>query len=208
MSARVGVIACGALAVHVRRIAKRRGWDLDVVPVPALLHNRPERIAPAVRERLDALSGSYDRVVIAYGDCGTYGALDDLPVDRLPVRDCYEAFAGADAIAELAAEEPGTYFLTDFLARTFDRTVWRSLGLDRHPDLRDAYFGHYTRVVWLAQLDTPAVRAAAIRAAARLRLPLEIRHVGEDRLEADLGRLLHRCAPPVDLSDRNRISTV
>jgi hypothetical protein len=192
MSERVGVVACGALAIHVRRIAKRRGWDLDVIPVPALLHNRPERIAPAVAERVEALSGSYDRIVVAYGDCGTYGELDELGVDRLPVRDCYEAFAGPEALAALAAEEPGTYFLTDFLARTFDRTVWRELGLDRHPDLRDTYFGHYTRVVWLAQLDTPATRAAAERAASRLQLPLEIHPASEDRLEADLGRLFTR----------------
>ena len=146
------VIACGALAADVRRIAGRRGWDVDVHPVPALLHNRPERIAPAVAAELERLRGRYDRVAVAYADCGTYGALDaalgDVP--RLAGDHCYDVLARAEVRAALA-EEPGTYLLTDFLARTFEHTVWRELGLDRHPDLRDAYFGHYTRVVWLAQ---------------------------------------------------------
>ena len=185
------VIACGALAADVRRIAGRRGWDVDVHPVPALLHNRPERIAPAVAAELERLGERYERVAVAYADCGTYGALDaalgDVP--RLAGDHCYDVLARDDVRAALA-EEPGTYLLTDFLARTFAHTVWRELGLDRHPELRDAYFGHYTRVVWLAQRPTPATRAAAERAAALLGLPLELREAGDGGLERGLEALV------------------
>ena len=185
------VIACGALAADVRRIAGRRGWDVDVHPVPALLHNRPERIAPAVAAELERLRGRYDRVAVAYADCGTYGALDAAlgNVPRLAGDHCYDVLARA-AVRAALAEEPGTYLLTDFLARTFEHTVWRELGLDRHPDLRDAYFGHYTRVVWLAQRATPATRAAAERAAARLGLPLIVREAGDGGLERGLEALV------------------
>jgi hypothetical protein len=193
MSSRVGVIACGALAVHVRAIARRRGWRVDLHPVPALLHNRPERIGPAVRERVLELRGRYDVLACAYADCGTYGALDDAldgtGVQRLRGEHCYDLFARAEVLDALEAE-PGTYFLTDFLARTFEHTVVRELGLDRWPELRDDYFGSYTRVLWLAQADTPANRRAAELAAARIGLPLEVRVVGEGALERELERLL------------------
>jgi uncharacterized protein DUF1638 len=193
MSARVGVIACGALAVHVRAIARRRGWRVDLHPVPALLHNRPERIAPAARAQVDELRGRYDVLACAYADCGTYGALDaalaGTGVERLEGDHCYDLFA-RDEVREALAEEPGTYFLTDFLARTFEHTVVRELGLDRHPELRDDYFGSYARVLWLAQADTPANRRAAERAAQRIGLPLEVRAVGDGGLERALERLV------------------
>jgi hypothetical protein len=189
----MAVLACGALAADVRRIASRRGWPVDVHPLPALLHNRPERIAPAVASELAGVRDRYERVAVAYGDCGTYGALDDVlagaGVARLTGEHCYDVLAREEVAAALS-EEPGTYFLTDFLARTFEHTVWRELGLDRHPSLRDDYFRHYTRVMWLAQRVTPATSAAAERAAERIGLPLEVSVVGDGGLERQLERLL------------------
>jgi hypothetical protein len=189
----VAVIACGALAVHVRRIADREGLDVEVVPVPATLHNHPEQIAPAV----ERLRKQHERVVLAYADCGTYGALDELDLPRLSGDHCYDVF-GRDEVQEALREEPGTYFLTDFLARTFEHTVIRELGLDHHPELRDDYFGNYTRVVWLAQRRTPATERAARRAAERLGLPLEIREVGDAGLVRQLTELVGAAAagPP------------
>jgi hypothetical protein len=183
---RTAVIACGALAADVRRIARRRGWAVDVHPVPALLHNRPDRIAGAVEDEVARLAGAYERVAVAYADCGTHGALDAVldrrGIARLAGDHCYDVLA-RDAVRAALDEEPGTYILTDFLARTFEHTVLRELGLDRHPELRDAYFGNYARVLWLAQRPTPATRAAAERAAAAIGLPLVERAVGDAALE-------------------------
>ena len=179
------VVACGALALDVRRIARRRGWEIDVLPVDALLHNRPEQIPAAVAQ---AASGR-DVIAVAYGDCGTQGALDELGLPRLEGDTCYDVLA-RDEVRAALAEEPGTYFLTDFLARTFEHTVVRELGLDRWPELRDEYFRHYTRVVWLAQRPTPATRACAQRAAEVLGLPLTEVAVGTPGLERSLERLL------------------
>jgi hypothetical protein len=190
---RTAVVACGALAVGVQSIARRRGWEIDVHPLPALLHNRPDEIAPALDGELRRLSGSYDRIAVAYADCGSYGAIDAVARSRgvatLSGEHCYDVFAH-DEVRQALEDQPGSYFLTDFLARTFEHTVVRELGLDRHPELRDEYFRHYTRVVWLAQRPTRATREAAERAAARIGLPLETVVVGSGGLESQLEALL------------------
>jgi Protein of unknown function (DUF1638) len=167
------IAACGALALHIDRIAKRRGWDLDVQPLPPELHNRPERIRDALGDDVD---------LVGYADCGTRGALDGLP--RLAGPDCYGLFGGFEQ------HEPGTYYLTDFLVRSFDRVVWRGLGLDRHPELREDYFGNYERVVWLAQAPTAHLQLKAEAAASKLGLPLEIRVTGDSGLERALEQLM------------------
>jgi Protein of unknown function (DUF1638) len=194
-----GVIACGALAAEVRRIARRRGWEIDVHPISALLHNRPDQIAPALERSIERLRCRYATVAVAYADCGSYGAIDkvlaDAGIPRLAGEHCYDVFARAQ-VRDALSEEPGTYFLTDFLARTFDRTVVRELGLDRYPELREDYFRNYTRVLWLAQRPTAATRAAAEGAAARIGLPMQERDVGSEGLERQLEQLV--TARPAD----------
>ena len=173
-SERVAVIGCGALTPDLQ--AHFPGATIH--PLPPLLHNRPERIADAVRAAHQELTGLYDRVVVGYAECGTHGALDalceELDLERLPDRHCYDLYAGPEAIDRVLAEEPGTYLLTDFLAVSFDRTVWRELGLDRYPELRDDYFRHYRQVAWLTRRRTPDLERAARRAADRLGLPLVV----------------------------------
>ena len=155
-----------------------------------LARNRPDRIATAVESLVAELRPRYARLAVAYADCGTYGALDEVcdrhGLTRLRGAHCYDVFAGPDEVARLLADEPGTYLLTDYLVRTFHRSVMTELGLDRHPELRDTYFAHYHRVIWLAQHPTPELRAQATRAAELLNLPLTVRPVGDGRLELEL----------------------
>ena len=188
-SGSVEVIVCGALAAHIREIAGRRGWPLVVRPLPARLHNRPEKIIPySERARSSAPT------VMAYADCGTYGKLDEYctanDIPRLPGLHCYDVFAGQEVIAKLFDEEPGTYLLTDYLVRTFDRTVLASLGLDKHPELWPDYFAHYKRVIWLAQAPTPSLEAEAQRIANLFGLPLTTITTGLGGLESALVGLI------------------
>jgi hypothetical protein len=189
------VIGCGALAQELVALTRRAGFpEVDLTCLPATLHNRPERIPEAVRARIRrARAEGRDRLFVAYADCGTGGLLDRVleeeGVARLEGAHCYEVYAGRAAFAELAEAEPGTFYLTDFLARNFDRLVIRGLGLDRHPELLPTYFGNYTRVVYLAQTQDPALTAAARRGASRLGLRFERRFTGYGELEPAIARV-------------------
>ena len=177
------VVGCAALARELRRVLPPAA---EVHLLPAALHNRPERIPAAVAHAVDHHAGPQDRVLVAYADCGTGGALDAVlaarpHAQRLPGAHCYELVAGSERFAALAAEEPGTFFLTEFLARHAEQLVVVGLGLDRHPELRDAYFGHYRRVVLLApRAHQPDLEAAGRWLADRLGLAFEVRVVGDE----------------------------
>lgn len=178
--ARVLLIACGALAHDLVRVREANHWaHLDIQCLPAELHNHPQRIAPAVREKIHAARDSYAQIFVAYADCGSGGALDRVlaeeGVERLPGSHCYEFFAGAKKFAALHEEEIGSFYLTDFLARHFERIIVRGLGIDRHPELRETYFANYKRLVFLDQTGAPELAARA-QDAARF-LGLEYRHV-------------------------------
>ena len=182
------VIACGALA---REVLALKLDAIDLACLPASLHNRPQRIAEAMRAKIRANRAAYDEILCLYGDCGTGGALDRVlaeeGVRRIDGPHCYAFYAGGEAFDALAEEEPGTFYLTDFLARHFDTLVIKGLGLDRFPELRDDYFGAYRRLVHLAQIDDPATTAKAIAAADRLGLAYERRFTGLGGLAAFLG---------------------
>jgi Protein of unknown function (DUF1638) len=177
------VIACGALARELLAVKALNRLDhLDVTCLPAILHNRPQEIAPAVRRKIRAARERYGDILCLYGDCGTGGALDAVleeeGVRRIEGAHCYAFYSGLDAFEGMMEEEIGSFFLTDYLARHFDRLVWKGLGLDRFPELRDSYFKHYCRVVHLVQAEDSAVAAKAEAAAKRLALPLETRFTG------------------------------
>src|ERR1700727_2210991 len=169
------VIACGAWSGLVRDIAARRGWAVDVHSLPARVHNRPAQIAPAARGLALELQARGQDVVLAYADCGSYGALDqvcaELGLRRLPGLHCYDVLGGPDRVGAALEAEPGTYLLTDYLVASFRKTVLAGLGLDRYPELWPDYFGHYRRLVWLAQSREPALGTAAARTAGRFGRP-------------------------------------
>jgi hypothetical protein len=174
------VLACGALVRELRAVLTQEGLtdSVEVDYLPAPLHNRPDRIVPAIAERLATVS--LDRpILLGYADCGTGGMLDafiessEHRITRLPGSHCYEFFAGSDRFLELHEDELGTLYLTDFLAKHFEALLWKGLGIDRHPELRDVYFANYRRVVLLSQRDDPAVLIAAREAAQRLGLEFE-----------------------------------
>ncbi|KAA9009803.1 DUF1638 domain-containing protein [Histidinibacterium aquaticum] len=178
---RVLILACGALAREITALIRLNGWDhIDLQCLPAILHNHPERIAPAVDAALADHQPEYERVFVAYADCGTGGALERVCAERgvemIAGPHCYAFFEGVEAFAD--RDEITAFYLTDFLARQFDAFVTRPLGLDRHPELRDAYFGHYETLVYLAQTDDPALTEKARRAAEALGLAFERRSTG------------------------------
>ena len=187
------VIACGALARELIAVIRLNGWrHLAVTCLPAILHNRPERITEAVCRKIRANRERYRRIVCLYGDCGTGGELDRMlaeeGVERIDGAHCYAFYAGIERFDQMMEEEIGTFFLTDYLVRFFDRLVMEGLGLDRYPELLQDYFGHYRRVVWLAQSEDAGLEAQARAAAAKLGLPLEIRQTGLAGLHGFLTR--------------------
>ncbi|MGB9332095.1 MAG: DUF1638 domain-containing protein [Steroidobacteraceae bacterium] len=188
------VIACGALAREIAALRRANDWTaLDVRCLPAELHNRPERIAPAVRDEIRAQRARYAQIFVAYGDCGTGGLLDAVlaeeGVERLPGAHCYEFFATPQIFAALAEAEPGTFYLTDFLLKNFERLVVRPLGLDRHPVLKDEYFRNYRRLIYLAQAAKPGSIERAREIAAYLGFSFEYRFTGYGELGTRLRAL-------------------
>lgn len=187
---KIGIITCGALVRELIAIADRQGWDYELTAVPAQLHNRPERIAPAVEKKLDAWAHGFDRILVGYGDCGSGGALDALLARyphavRIPGPHCYEFYGGA-LFHEQAEQQPGTFYLTDFLAHHYEGLVIKALGLDRYPDLRDIYFGNYTELLYFRQLPQQDESARARQAATRLGLAYKEVEAGLDVLEKRL----------------------
>ena len=190
----IGVVACGALATHIADIAAQDRLDITIYPLPPLLHNRPEKIAGEVDTLLSEIKSKHSKCAVAYADCGTYGALDTViavhGVKRLGGNHCYDIFAGTKKIEEIMASDAGTYFLTDFLVKSFHRSVMIELGLDKRPELRDDYFKYYSRVIWLAQVHTQELADLAEQAAASIGLPLEIQNVGYGQLSQQVKELL------------------
>ena len=186
----IAVIACGAIAAHIHDISERNSLSLHIEPVNPLLHNRPEGIAPEVEQLLGQLKTEHEKVVIAYADCGTYGELDKVcakhNVERLAGEHCYDVFATAEKMRAEFEKIPGTFVLTDYLVKSFRRSVMKEMGLELYPELRDDYFHSYQRILWLAQHQTPELTEAAYDAAKLLGLPLEIMQVGDQYLEEQL----------------------
>ena len=182
------LIACGALAQEITALIRANRWShMAITCVPAQYHNRPEKITPAVREKIRAARGDYDRILVVYGDCGTGGELDAMlaeeGIERIDGPHCYQFYAGRADFEAMMDADPGTFFLTDYLVRHFDLLIIRGLGLDRHPALRDEYFGNYHKLVYLAQTDNADLVAQARAAAAQLGLDFEYRYTGYGELE-------------------------
>lgn len=189
---RVLLIACGALAHEIVALKAAHGWDhLDLQCLPAILHNHPDRITGAVAEAVAAHRAAYGSIFVAYADCGTGGLLAakcaELGVQMIAGPHCYSFFEGNEVFA--ARGEMTCFYLTDFLCRQFDAFVWRPLGLDRHPELRDMYFGNYTTLVYQAQTDDPDLTAKAQECAARLGLAFERRFTGYGGLKVALAEV-------------------
>jgi hypothetical protein len=206
---KVLVIACGALAREIEAIVAANGLDhIALTCLPAIWHNRPEKIAPGVRKLIHENRGRYHRIAVAYAECGTQGALDKVceqeGVERIAGPHCYSFYFGNDAFASRADDDIDAFFLTDFLARQFESFVIEPLGLDRHPELRDMYFGNYRRLVYLAQTDDAALEAKAREAAGRLGLKFEMRKTGMGDLSGFVNGLL--ATPARTFSQREKVA--
>jgi hypothetical protein len=182
-SASVLVITCAAIAREVNEIKKLGQWSqMDLQAITADLHARPEKIPAAVADKIDKARGQYDHIFVAYGDCGTSGELDRVleakGIRRLPGAHCYDFLAGRENYEKMQEQEPGTFYLTDFLAQHFQRLVIEILGIDRHPELLEMYFGNYTRLVYLAQTDSDELTEMAQAAADQLGLRFERKFTG------------------------------
>jgi Protein of unknown function (DUF1638) len=188
------LVICGALGREVKEIVRRREWDVDIFGLSAYLHLYPSRIVDELHAKLRELRPRYEKLVVVYGDCGTTGKLepilDEFGASRLRGPHCYEVFAGAERFAEVADRRPGTFFLTDWLVRNFDRAVVKGLGLDRYPELKAMLFGNYEAVLFLRQVPDPRLAAKAEDIARYLGLPLEIEDVGLGELEDRLAELV------------------
>jgi len=189
------LIACGALAREIAALKRANAWQaLDVRCLPAELHNRPERIASAVREAIRENRAAYAKIFVVYGECGTQGQLDAVlaqeGIERLPGAHCYEFLATPSVFASLSEAEPGTFYLTDFLLRHFERLVIRPLGLDRHPQLTSEYFRHYKKLIYLAQAERPGAIDEARRIADSFGFEFEYRFTGYGQLGTRLAALL------------------
>lgn len=190
---RLLLLACGALAHEILALKRANGWDhMDLHCLPAILHNSPERITPAVEDAVAKFRADYDDIFVVYADCGTGGLLlekcKELGVQMVPGPHCYSFFEGNDQFTAHAEDNVTAFYLTDFLTRQFDAFVIKPLGLDRHPALRDMYFGNYEKLVYLAQTDDPALTEKARAAAERLGLTFERRFTGYGDLAAELAR--------------------
>ena len=189
--ASVLVIACGAIAREVLSVVETSGWrNMRVECLPAKLHNAPQKLPEAIRAKIHENREGYDRILVLYSDCGTGGGiqkvLDEEGVDGIGGAHCYEIFAGRDRFQTFMQNEAGSFFLTDFLARHFETLVFKGLGLDRHPDLRDMYFGNYRKLVYLAQSNDPELQKRAEKAARSIGLELEVRQTDCQGYEAFL----------------------
>lgn len=186
------LIACGALAWEIAELVRANGWShMSISCVPAHFHNKPDKIPEAVRAKIRAARGKHDRIVVVYGDCGTGGQLDEVlaeeGVERISGPHCYQFYAGEANFEALMNDEPGSFFLTDYLVRHFDLLIVRGLGLDRYPKLLDDYFGNYRKLVYLAQIEDAGLVEQAKAAAERLELAYEYRYTGY----GELGRFLN-----------------
>ena len=191
VSGKVLLIACGALAREILALTKTNGWDhMDLTCLPANLHNEPDKITEAVLACVAKNQGEYDKIFVAYADCGTGGGLqracDDMGIEMIAGPHCYSFFEGNEKFSEKYSDEITAFYLTDFLVRQFDSFFWKPMGLDRHPQLRDMYFAHYTKLVYQAQTDDPVLTQKALTCAQRLGLEFERRYTGYGDLEVAL----------------------